>query len=249
MKKSKIVTQFSLRHSRRSSSSMSFDVDKHFNQYETQDSFDYPINYPEFKKFDFTKVSNKKQALDKLRSLSLLMRDTALEQQEEVILKNDPFSVLDMDGAQFGIRRHKKVHFLSPIRTRLEWQRGEYPVFRTEARHFNLSKENFKDRRRNTRRIHLSTIINPANNEYVIMPHPDYEWPIKGQIYITNLRLLFRVTKDQRQNIPFNMVLSCHIYKNAIEFVYLEGKSKKIDIFFVEEEYMRLLEIILHSIT
>lgn len=157
-------------------------------------------------------------------------------------------NILDMDGAQFCTRWRGGIYTLNPIRTRLEWQTGEFPVFRTEARHYTYTENPFRERRRSPRRSQIFSIIDPATSEYIEYDHPENNWPVKGQLYISNLQLLFRVSKRNITPIPFQMIYHYHIYKNAIEVTYLKGKMKKTDVLFIDNDNTRIIEMILHAL-
>ena len=157
-------------------------------------------------------------------------------------------SIYNMDGMQFTTRNRNGLYMLTPIKTRLAWQTGEYPVFRAEARHLSLEKQKFKDRRRIFRRPRIASIIDPAKVQYIHYPHPENSWPIKGQFYISNMHLVFRVNKNNSLAIAFSMVLGYRIYDNAIEITYIHGKDKLIDLFFMDADNMKIVEVILQAL-
>lgn len=156
--------------------------------------------------------------------------------------------IYNMDGVQFTTRNKNGLYMLTPIKTRLAWQTGEYPVFRAEARHLCVEKQKFKDRRRIFRRPHISSIIDPAKAQYIFYPHPENSWPIKGQFYISNMHLVFRVNKNNTLAIAFSMVLGYRIYDNAIEIIYIRGKEKLTDLFFMDSDNMKIVEVILQAL-
>lgn len=198
-----------------------------------------------------SKIETKSQILSRLRSIQLSLHQTKNEVAppfDNTQQNGSHISVFDMDGVQFATRKNKKIYSLIPIRTRLEWQSGEYPVFRTSARYYTAEAKKFKERRRIMRRMRFLSIINPVNNEYNILPQPEQDWPVSGQFYITNLQILFRINKNEFLTIPFYLISQIHFYYNAIEVVYYQKNLKKTDIFYISDDTIRLAEVILQAL-
>ena len=198
-----------------------------------------------------SKTQTKSQILSRLRSIQLSLHQTKNEVAppfDTTQENGSHISVFDMDGVQFATRKNKKIYSLIPIRTRLEWQSGEYPVFRTSARYYTAEAKKFKERRRIMRRMRFLSIINPVNNEYNILPQPEHDWPVSGQFYITNLQILFRVNKNEFLTIPFYLISQINFYYNAVEVIYYQKNLQKTDIFYINDDTIRLAEVILQAL-
>lgn len=190
-------------------------------------------------------IDNSAQVLPALGELSKQLQTAKQDLPQIPQYEESKYSVLDMDGHQFSVRMKNGLYTLNPIRTRLQWQAGEFPTFRAEARHYNAMSVPFKERRRMMRKAQGSSIINPEKSEYLDYEYPQDDWPIKGQLYITNMQVLFRVNRHNITPMPFDMIYNYYFYRNALEIVYLKGKEKKTDVFFIDEDNMRIAETFL----
>ena len=195
---------------------------------------------------DIPFIENSGQVLPALNELGKQLQSAKTNIKHEA--EEHHYSVLDMDGYQFSVRMNNGLYTLNPIRTRLKWQSGESPIFRSEARLYNVQGVPFKERRRTMRKPQISSIIDPSKSEYLEYQHPEGEWPVKGQLYITNMQILFRVNRHNITPMPFNMIYNYYFYRNAVEIVYLKGKEKRTDIFFMDEDNMRIAETFLQAL-
>lgn len=187
-------------------------------------------------------IQNIRQLRHKLENIQHLIK----KDLDNDINNKDVISVFDMDGAQFQTRFKNTIYTINPIRTRLKWQTSEKPVFKCEARHYNCNTVSFKNKRYTTRRAKISVISSSTNSGYTTYEHPEDEWPIKGMLYITNIQILFRINKKNIIPIHYDQVSNFSIYNNAINILYNDRKNKKEDVFIIDPEHARLIEMFLN---
>ena len=187
--------------------------------------------------------SNTNQAMIALKNLALVMqKNNSLEEKQDKFNINAIDPTLDF---RFLNRKSNENIYLPPIKTKLDWQNGEFPFFKIEVRHYNHETITYKNQRRKNRRIKTLSVQNMATGEYYDMEYPMQIWPCKGIIYITNLRVFFKRTKHNSFYIAFDNILSYSFYNNAVVIEHLQYEQKMIDVFYVDSEQARLLETII----
>ncbi len=154
------------------------------------------------------------------------------------------------DGMLFFPRRKGNLS-LKPVKTSLDWQEGEYPVFKRRVRHYRLrsSFENTKSEYQNRRFSHI-TAIDTASGEYEKFVLP-LEEPMgrNGTLYVSNMNLLFRMNSRNTFHIPHYRVTCRKFYADAFEVTYASSNAVYCDVFvFDDQDICRLLDIILQSV-
>jgi hypothetical protein len=187
--------------------------------------------------------SHTNQAIIALKNITYMMqKNNSLKEKQDKFNVNAIDPTLDF---RFLNRKSNENIFLPPIRTKLSWQNGEFPFFKIDVRYYNQQTTTYKNQRRKQRRIKTLAMQNMATGHYYDMEYPTQIWPCKGIIYITNLRLFFKRTKDTSFYISFDNILSYCFYGNAIVVEHLQHEQKMVDVFYVDSEQARLLETII----
>lgn len=184
------------------------------------------------------------QSISHLKSLVNLLSDNNLKQSQK-----DMMNLSGYDPAlnfRFLQRQTTKNICLPQIRTRLKWQNGEYPFFRIETRYYNKNTQNYTPPRKNIVSIRTVSVQNSSDGSYIDIEYPQDIWPNKGQLYISNLRLLFKAPNKEDFYIPFENILTYSFYNNGVIVEHLKDNQKFVDVFFVDENQMRLLETVIH---
>lgn len=178
-----------------------------------------------------------------LKNIALVMQKKSKLNHNNDILRNNGFD--PTLNFRFLNRKFTKNIFLPIIKTRLQWQNGEFPFFKVEARHYNKEKITHTNKRRQTRRIKIFPMKNMVTDTYYKHGFPEDAWAYKGTLYITNLRLFFKTTSNENFNIPFDNVLSYSFYDDCVVIEHLEYNQKSVDVFYVDVDNARLLEIVM----
>lgn len=187
-----------------------------------------------------TVISDADDVIATLKNLNkVLSNDDKAKKAREILNFNEIDPTLEF---QFLHRKLKKNIFLPAIKTRLEWQIGEFPFFKVDVRYYNQKTIPHKNKRRLHREIKFSLMQNIATNQYDDMPYPESDWPCKGLIYITNMRVFFKKTKHDSFYICFDNIISYSFYDNAMVIEHFKYNQKAVDVFYLESEQARLLE-------
>ncbi len=196
--------------------------------------------------YNIMPISDTNDVIFALKNIASLMQNkkhTEKNTESDLINVNDINSELNFC---FLNRKSSKNIFLTAIKTRLEWQNGEFPFFKTDVRYFNQETIPYKNKRRHNRHIKSFSVQNIVTGHYHDLPYPVDVWPCKGLLYVTNLRLFFKKTKHDSFYICFDNILNYHFYENSIVVEHLKFNQKLIDVFYVDPEQARLLETIIH---
>jgi hypothetical protein len=199
------------------------------------ESSDYELNVPQM-----TAISDADEVVATLKNLNkILNNDDKLEKAQILLNFNETDPTLEF---QFLHRKLKKNIFLSAIKTRLEWQIGEFPFFKVDVRYYNQKTTLYKNKRRVHRKIKFSLIQDIVTSKYYDMPYPESDWPCKGLIYITNMRVFFKKNKHDSFYICFDNIISYGFYENAMVIEHFTYNQKAVDVFYLDPEQARLLE-------
>lgn len=145
------------------------------------------------------------------------------------------------------LTRYNKNNFAMPkINTRLQWQIGESPFFKTQVQFANLKTTPYQNKRQRNRSIKYLSTKNIQTGCYAQLDLPEDRWPNTGTLFITNQRIFFKRTKADSFYIPFENILHYNFYQNAMTVEYLTVSQKKLDAFYLDGEQARLLETMIH---
>lgn len=185
-------------------------------------------------------INNIDIASDMLKAISHVLNDNYAHLNQ---LNSEHLQNIDPSLDFRFIYRDRKHHInLPPIKTRLQWQIGEYPFFKINTHYANQETESFTEKRLIPRYIRCYTMQDYSTGEYVEFGFPTHEWPIRGMLYITNQRLLFRKNKQITINIPFGTILAYYFYADCLIVEYTQTHKKLFDAFFVDFDKAQLLE-------
>ncbi|MFT6071765.1 MAG: hypothetical protein ACJARD_001299 [Alphaproteobacteria bacterium] len=160
---------------------------------------------------------------------------------QEKVKEIDP----DLDFRFLSRKPFDNIHMPS-IKTRLKWQKGEFPFFKIEVRHHRQEAIYYQNKRSIERFIKCFSLQDATLDKYIPMPLPDDAWPCKGQLYVSNHRLFYkRAKKENSIFIVFHNILSYHFYENAFSVVHFKHNQKITDVFYVDAGQARLLETII----
>ncbi len=197
------------------------------------------------KKPHFEPISRNTQVPITLKSLSeILLKDKSgfgVSHQSMM----DRINEIDPNlNFRFLNRQSYKNIFLPKIKTRLQWQTGEFPFFKINAAHHNQQAIPFKNQRRKNRSIKCFVAQNVETDKYHDLPFPEESWAYQGTLYVTNLRLFFKRPKENFY-IPFEAIIGYGFYNNCLTVEYLTHNQKNLDVFYVDAEQARLLETVI----
>lgn len=188
-------------------------------------------------------ISDADDVIVTLKNIMSIMKNHNSDKEEQ---KKLIFNEIDPSlEFRFLNRKFKKNIFLPPIKTRLKWQNGEFPFFKTDVRYYNQQLAPYQNKRLYQRAIKYFSMKNMITGHYHEMQYPANDWPCKGLLYITNLRIFLKKTKNDSFYICFDNILSYSFYENCIAIEHLKYNQKATDIFYLDPDQARLLETII----
>lgn len=190
-------------------------------------------------------ASNIEEAKETLKNLSHIMKK---EDNKNRFYDENIMNVVDPTlDYRFLNRQSLRDFNLPKIRTRLKWQKGEFPFFKIDVRHYTKDRVPYKNRRALNRYIKSFVIQDLLTGDYQEIPFPEEEWPHKGILYLTNHRLFFKKNSKSNFEIPFENIVSYHFYQNGIYVEYMQCNEKITEVFFVDPDQARLLETMIKT--